>query len=546
MTNKTVILLLVGVLLANILGFLFFTGWDLTEDKRYSLSPATKSLLKELDEPVEVTVYLDGNQLPGGFERLKRAVNETLGQFSRYGRIKTTFVNPDAGSDETKSLLFRELTEKGMTPTQVFDQQGGRKSQIVIFPYATVKYNGKEDVVLLLKSNQSQAITAAEKLNQSSENVEYELASSIQKLADKNRKNIGLLTEFTSRPPLEFSSLVKAVSDRNNLYIIDAQKSPTFDGLDVLLVIKPDKVVDDSTKFKIDQFIMKGGRAMFFVDGLKVDSVGVEGSFAQPLDVNLDDLFFRYGLRINKNIVKDGLNAETIPLVVGHIGDRPDIQCVPYRYYPLINNFGPSLITKNIDMVLARNSATIDTVNNGDGLVKTPLLLTSPYTKILNAPALITYNEARTDTDEKEYQGGIKAIGYLVEGNFKSLFQSSFSGKNIVQESEHTKIVVLSNGEIIRNEANNQKGTFYPLGYSKCSEKQFGNIDFVLNALNYLADENGILVSKAKSINIRPLDALKTRNLRTKIQLLNVMAPLLLLLLFGAVRYMWIKKMYTK
>ncbi len=540
-----------GILLLNLLSFYMYFRWDLTEDKRYSLSEATRNLLEGLPAPVEITVYLEGSGLPGGFERLRRAVKETLGEFRYYTgkNIVVRYVDPEKGSDAEKKARFADFEKKGILPTHVFDQKGGRKSEIAVFPYAVVKADGKEDVVLLLKSNQITSVTPEEKLNRSYENVEYELASSIQKLTAKEKKNIGLLPEFMSRSPLEFRGMIDALKDRYNLFIIDAKASRSFDGLDALIIPSPDKPLDDSTKFKIDQFIMTGGAVLFFVDGLKVDSIGLEGTYAQPLDVNIDDLLFNYGLRINKNIVKDGLNAAVIPLVVGQMGDEPNIQPVVYRYFPLINNFGNSLITKNIGMVLTRYTATIDTVNAGDGLTKTPLLLTSPHTQVLNAPALITFNEARKDTEETEYNGGIRAVGYLVEGEFRSLYRNRFSGRpssgDVITKSKPAKILVVADGDVIRNEINEEKGTFYPLGFDKYFKHWYGNEDFLLNALNYLTDGEGILLSRTKTVGMRPLDALKIRDNRMQIRLFNIVLPLAMLLVFGVIRYVWTRKKYT-
>jgi len=314
-----------------------------------------------------------------------------------------------------------------------------------------------------------------------------------------------------------------------------------------LIVPKPDIQIDENTKLKIDQFVMNGGKVLFFIDGLKVDSIGLEGTFAQPLDVNLDDLLFNYGLRINKNIVKDGLNATVIPLVVGNMGDKPNIQPILYRYFPLINNFGRSIITKNIDMVSTKFTASIDIVNVNDGIKKTPLLMTSPYTKTLNAPALITYNEARTETDEEEYQGGVKVVAYLLEGKFSSFFKGGFSQNQALlkKKSENSKMLVVSDGDLIVNEVDNKTGNPFPMGYDRFSKHQYGNQDFVFNALNYLLDENGLIVAKAKSIGLRPLDTLKTRNKHTQWQVINLLLPLTLLVFVGLFRFYFIRKKYT-
>lgn len=543
---KNNIILILSIIALNILGFWVYFRADLTADKRYSISESSKNLLKNLNDEVIIKVYLDGEGLPGGFERLKRAVKETLVEFKYFGKdnIDYQFINPYDGSEEERNTLFKELVEKGMQPTNIFAKEDGKKVENLVFPYATIWYQNKEVPVLLLKANLAQ--DSQTKLNQSYENVEYELATAIQKLTNTKKKKIGLLSEFTNLQPINFAGLINTLQEYYDLYIIDSKKSPSFAGLDALIVPKPDKPVDDSTKAKIDQYIMNGGRVLFFVDGLKVDSVGLEGSFAQPLDVNLDDMLFKYGVRINKNIVKDGLNAAIIPMVVGNMGDKPNIQPMPYRYFPLINNFSNSLITKNIDMVFTKFTASIDPVNENDGLKKTPLLLTSQYTKVLNAPALITYNEARTDTDEAEYQGGVKTIAYLIEGTFKSILQKSFTNSEIKTSSVPTKILVCSDGDIIVNEIDRKTGNPYPMGFDRFSQHQYGNQDFVINTLNYLLDEQGLLTAKSKSVGLRPLDKMKISNQKTKWQFINIVLPLVLLVVFGFLRFYYVKNKYAQ
>lgn len=543
---KNNIILILSIIALNIVGFWVYFRADLTADKRYSISESSKNLLKNLNDEVVIKVYLDGDGLPGGFERLKRAVKETLVEFKYFGKdnIDYQFINPYDGSEEERNTLFKQLVEKGMQPTNIFAKEDGKKVENLVFPYATIWYQNKEVPVLLLKANLAQ--DSQTKLNQSYENVEYELATAIHKLTNTKKKKVGLLSEFTNLQPINFAGLINTLQEYYDLYIIDSKKSPSFAGLDALIVPKPDKPVDDSTKAKIDQYIMNGGRVLFFVDGLKVDSVGLEGSFAQPLDVNLDDMLFKYGVRINKNIVKDGLNAAIIPMVVGNMGDKPNIQPMPYRYFPLINNFSSSLITKNIDMVYTKFTASIDPVNGNDGLKKTPLLLTSQYTKVLNAPALITYNEARTDTDETEYLGGVKTVAYLIEGTFKSILQKSFTNSEIKTTSVPTKILVCSDGDIIVNEIDRKTGNPYPMGFDRFSQHQYGNQDFVINTLNYLLDEQGLLTAKSKSVGLRPLDKLKVNNQKTKWQLINIVLPLILLLIFGFLRFYYVKNKYTQ
>ncbi len=545
-----ILAILGGIVLLNVLASFVFFRLDLTEEKRYSISDATKNLLEKLDKEVLIKVYLDGDELPGGFERLKRAVNETLDEFQVYGGTNIDFrsINPNAENDTKKREdFYAQLMKKGMQPTRVVDNKNGRQVENIIFPYASVTYEGKEVPVQLLKGTEGR--TAQEKLNQSYENVEYELANAIRKLTLKEKKRIGLLYEFTNLESANFADLITSLQQRYELYIIDAKLSPTFQGLDALILPKPTRPVDDSTKYKIDQYVMNGGRALFFVDGLKVDSVSLEGTFAQPLELNLTDLFFKYGVRINSNIIKDGASSAAIPMVVGNLGDKPNIQPIPYRYFPVISNFGKSLITNNLDLIFCRYVASIDTVQ-APGVNKIPLLMTTPFTKVLNAPALVTYNEARTETKQEEYNDGVKTIAYLLEGKFESLYKNRLlpsdpQYKTFKAESVPTKMLVCSDGDLIVNDISPKTGNPLPLGFDKTTQHVFGNKEFVLNAIDYMIDENGVIQARGKEVKLRPLDKLRTRDERTKWQTINIALPLVVVILFGFILYMLRKRKFA-
>lgn len=543
-----VLSILIGV---NILSSYVFVRADLTEEKRYSVSTATENLLENLQDEVFIKVYLDGEDLPGGFERLKRAVAETLDEFKTYGggNINYRFIDVNAVSDATeRDELMTSLIEKGMQPTNVVDTKNGRRVESLIFPYATVQFENRETDVLLLKNNQSQ--TAQEKLNQSYENVEYELATAIRKLTLTEKKRIGLLTEFTKLPPDNFAGLITELQSYYDLFILDAKASITFEGLDAIILPKPDYPVDDSTKLKLDQFIVSGGKSLFFVDGLQIDSIGLEGTYAQPLNTNIEDLLFKYGVRINKNMVKDGASAAVIPMVVGNMGDKPNVQPVPYRFFPLINNFGNSLITKNLDLISTKFVSSIDTVAS-PGIKKTPLLMTTPYTRVLNAPVLVTFNEARTETEADTYQAGVQTIGYLLEGTFSSLYKSRLLPTDdrlqyYPETPQPSKIIICSDGDMITNEINRKTGNPMPMGYDKVSQHTFGNMDFVMNAVDYLLDDNGVITARGKEVKLRPLDTIKIREERTFWQALNIGLPLLLLACFGGIILFVRKRKFQK
>jgi ABC-2 type transport system permease protein len=548
---KKYFLFLFALVLVNILSVFFFFRKDLTEEKRYSLSDASKNMMGNLSEPVQVQVLLDGNDLPGGFERLKQAVTETLEEFKTYGgaNIEFTFFDPNSVSNpEQRETLINSLFAEGVQPTNVFDTQGGKKTETLVFPYALISYKGIQQSVLLLQGNQ--ALSADEKLNQSYENLEYSFASAIRKLTLTEKNKIGLLTEFTSLEPINFAGMIGSLQEYYDLYFVDATTSESFQGLDAIILPKPDRRIDDSTKFKIDQFVMNGGKALFFMDGLKVDSIGLQGTYAQPFDHNLQDLFFKYGLRVNQDIIKDGASASLVPLVVGNMGDKPNIQPIPYRFFPLINNFGHSLITKNLDMVQSKFVSSIDTVTS-KGIVKTALLKTTPYTKVLQAPALVTYNDARSNTDEQEYNQGEKSIAYLLEGSFQSLYQNRILPSDprsayFKASGEPSKIIICSDGDLIVNEVDKRTGKPLPLGFDRISQHSFGNKDFLMNAVDYLVDENGVINARGKEVKLRPLDSIKTRDNRTQIQLINLLLPSLFVVAFALLRGLYWRRKYAR
>jgi ABC-2 type transport system permease protein len=548
---KKIGIVLIGLVLVNILGSYFFFRWDLTEEKRYSISDATKNMLGEVKDEVYVKVYLDGDDFPAGFKRLQSAVQETLDEFKLASNQKVNyrFISPTAETDPAKrAKMQQDLVERGLVATNLVDTKGGSRRETVIFPWAIVSSNGLETPVLLLKG--TQGLTAEEKLNQSNENVEYEIATAIRKLTIKEKKRVGLLSEFTTLPPARFAGMITALQQNYDMFIVDSKQSPSFEGLDAIILPKPDKPIDDSTKFKIDQFIVGGGRALFFVDGLRVENIGLEGSFAQPLNSNLDDLFFKYGIRLNANLVKDGQNSAMIPMNVGVVGDRPNVQLVPYRFYPLINNFGKSLITNNIDIVYSKFASTIDTIQSA-GIQKTPLLQTSAYTKVLVAPAMVSFNEARTDTKVEDYKAGVKTIGILLEGRFESLYKNRIfatdaRSQNFKAIDKTSKIIVCSDGDLIVNDLDRRSNEPLPLGFDGASNHIFGNQDFVMNALDYLIDNNGIIAARGKDVKIRPLDKLKIRDDRTFWQAFNLILPVVVIALFGYIWFMVRKRRFGR
>lgn len=535
------LLVIAALVVINILSAFVFFRLDLTQEKRYTLSKATQILLADLPDDVHIDVYLTGD-LPPAFKRLETAVRETLDEFQAVAGNKITYrtINPDAfTSIDDKNKLIDKLQRLGLLPTNLVATEGGKRTEKLVFPGVVVSYKGKETGVLLLKGNKT--ASKEEQLNQSYEGVEFQLASAIRKLSqtEGNRRRVGLLYGHTQVPPSRFADLLASVQENYDLFFIDMTKPGPIEGLDVVLVPKPDRTFSEDEIFKLDQYVVKGGRALFFVDGQRVDSVSNEGTYAQPLNLGLDDLFFRWGLRLNRDVVKDYYCAP-IPLNVGNMGDKPNIQLLPWRFYPLLNNFGSSgnPIVRNLDAVLGRFVSTLDTVRSA-GIQKTPLLLTSPYTKILKAPALISYNEARHQPDPKTYNDGTRIIGYLLEGKFQSLFANRIlpgdpRANGFRAEGVASRVLVCSDGDLIVNDVDFKRNVPYPLGFDRYTRNTYANKDFALNAIDYLVDPEGVIAARTRTVTLRPLDKIRVDANRTGWQAINLVGPLVLIGLVGA------------
>jgi ABC-2 type transport system permease protein len=540
-----------AIIILNLLASEFFFRLDLTEDKRYSISPVTKGMLLNLQDEVVVEVYLEGD-FPAGFKRLQQSVKETLDEFRIYagGNVYYEFIDPNAITDEKERNAFiQKLARKGIQPTNLRATEDGKQVERLVFPGATVIYKGKESVVNLLKGNL--AASPDERLNQSVEGLEYELATAIRKLAFPNKKIIGYITGQGQLAPQHVTDLLGSLQEYYRVALGDLSEIPTLEGLDLIIVAKPTRSFSEAEKFKIDQFIMKGGKAAFFIDAVdaSLDSLGTGGTFAMPYSLNIDDMLFRYGVRINSTLIMD-LNSGFIPLVTGYSGERPQTEMVNWRFYPLLNNFSNHPITRNLDAVYSKFISTIDTVKAA-GVTKIPLVLTSPYSRILQAPVPLTLEETRMEVRPEQYQAGPQVVGYLLEGQFGSLFRNrrppeGVEASVIKEKSLPTKLVVFSDGDLIRNDINTRTGQAYELGFDRFNNITFANKDLALNTIHYLLDGEGLINVRSKEIKLRPLDRVRIKDEKTFWQLLNLVVPIALLALFGIIRYYLRKRKYEK
>ncbi|MDR6560005.1 MULTISPECIES: gliding motility-associated ABC transporter substrate-binding protein GldG [unclassified Arcicella] len=554
MKNKSIqfIIIFIAVIGVNLLASHFFFRLDLTQEKRYTIADATKNLLQNLDDEVYIKVYLTGKGIPAGFKRLENAVKETLDEFRIYGgsNVKYTFVdlNAEYRDEKTRNERIAAIAKKGITPTNVYNNEDGKKTQSLILPGAIITYKGKEIATLLLKGNKLSS--PQEILNQSYEGVEYQLASAIKRVTATQKKKIGFFINYTSLPAVNQLDLIGALKPNYELYPVDLRNSPTLDGLDAIFVLKPDQLFNDDDKYKIDQFIINGGKAIFFVDAVKVDSVAREGNMAQIQNVGLEDLLFKYGVRLNPNLIKDAQMSAAIPLDIGNFGDRSNIQLVQWQYYPLINTFGKSPIVRNLDAIYTKYVGSLDTVR-ADGITKVPLLMTSQYTQLLHAPAIMSYNFASKDLNANQYKGGVQTVGILLEGKFESLFKNRILPSDprfatFKAEGKDSKIIVCSDGDIPVNDFDQKHNAPLPLGFDKYSGNTFANKDFVLNAIDYLLDDNGVIVARNKEIKLRPLDKAALQDERTYWQSINLIVPVIILVVLGLARNFWRQRKYTR
>ena len=545
-----VIAIVVGL---NVLANYFFFRIDLTEEKRFTINDATKNLLKNLEDEVYVKVYLTGKGIPAGFKRLENAVRETLDEFQIYGgtNIKYAFIdlNSEYKDEKIRNEKIVQLAQKGIPPTNAMATEDGKKTQSLIIPGAVITYQDKEIATLLLKSNSNKSASPQEILNQSYEGVEYQLASAIKNITATQKKKIGIFVNYSRLPAVNQIDLINALKKNYELYPVDLRQSPTLDGLDAVLVMKPDQVFNDDDKYKIDQFIINGGKALFFVDAVKVDSVAREGSLAQIQSVGLEDLLFKYGVRLNSNLIKDAQMCVAIPLDVGNFGDKANIQLVPWQYYPLINTFGKSPIVKNLDAIYTKYVGSLDTVR-ANGITKTPLLMTSRYTQILKAPAVMSYNFANKELNANDYKAGVQTVGILLEGKFESLFNnrilpSDQRSATFKSTGKPSKIIVCSDGDIPINDFDKKQNTPLPLGFDKYSGNTFANKDFVMNAIDYLLDDNGVITARNKEVVLRPLDKVALQDEREYWQGINLIIPIVILILAGLLKGFLRKRQYA-
>jgi ABC-2 type transport system permease protein len=541
---------ILALVLINLLSSMFFFRVDLTEENRYTIQPATREMLSNVDDDVYVEVYLEG-ELNAGFRRFQKAIRETLEMFRIYSnnKIHYSFIDPSTAlSQKARSEFMAELASKGIQPTNVIDTRNGERLEKIIFPGAVVSYGGAEKGVMLLKGNK--AASPEEEINQSIEGIEFEIANAVYKLTETDPKEIGWLTGHGELEGSQSAAFEEAVAELYHLRKVSLGGN-SLANLEALIIAKPTRPFPAQDKYALDQYIMNGGKVLFLLDRLdaSMDSASQPNYFAFPYQTNLDDQLFRYGVRINQDLVQDRYAAR-YPVITGQRADgTPQIQLIEWPFFPLINRYANHPVTHNLDMVLTRFVSSIDTVK-AVGVTKIPLLFTSQYSRKLSAPVNVNINELRGDLSAEQFTESFIPVAYLLEGRFTSLYKNRFLPGNVDATSFHeesvaTSLIVVSDGDVGRNEINRRTGQPLSLGFDPFSNYTFANEDLLLNMIAYLSDENGLIRARNKEIKIRPLDREQIVAEKGRWQVLNVAMPLVLIIVFGIVRSYWRKRKFA-
>lgn len=565
--------LIVGVViivLVNFIGSFAFERFDLTTEKRYTLSEASEDLASNLDDIIYVKVYLEGD-FPAGFKRLRDETQLMLDEFRAYagGNLDYEFINPSESADEkVRNETYKLLYKQGLRPTDLSEKTTDGFNNKMIWPGAIVSYRGKEMPVQLLKSQIGAQPEAM--LNGSIEALEYEIANAINKLTKETVAKVAFIEGHGELNKFETASLADELAqfyrvDRVGLngelgslterVIVDStQAFKVRNKYDVIIIAKPTQKFSEKDKFIIDQHVMYGGRVVWLIDPVfaSMDSLQkADVSMAMPLDLNLDDQLFTYGVRVNTNLIQD-IQSAPIPVVTGMVGNQPKTELFPWFFFPLLTPANSHPIVNNLNAVKGEFVSTIDTIAK-KGIHKTALLKSSKNTKLSNAPTRISLGMLRFEPKQEQFNKGHQVAAVLLEGKFESVYKNRITPQireaneiNFKEESGYNKMVVIADGDVARNYVNRRTNEYLALGFDKFTRQEYGNKDFMLNVVNYLCDDSGLMSVRAKKLNIRLLDKVVLKEEAFKWKVINAVLPIGLIILFGLAHYFDRKKKYTK
>ena len=541
---KNIVILSIGLILLNVINQSFYTRLDLTSDKRYTLSKTTKDIVSKVDKFLFVTVYLEGD-FPSEFKRLQRETRQYLEELAlENSNIKINFEAPDKQREA--------LIKRGMMPSQLTVEEDGKLSEAIIFPWAEVSFGKRSKVVSLLPN----AIVASqdEQLEKAIENLEYSFSNAINSITQKQQKRIAVLTGNGELQDIYQYSFLSEVSKKYRLakFTLDSiatnpQKTlKDLTNFDLAIIANPTQKFTTKEKFTLDQYIANGGKTLWMLDYVQADqdSLFANGKMlAYPRDLNLTDLLFSYGIRINTTLIKD-LYAAQIPVATGKVGNQTQFKNLEWFYHPLVGGNPKHTITKNVSPVRLQFANQIDTLKNN--IKKTPLLVSSLLSQKIGTPSFIELQSIADEVVENDYKNGNQLFAVLLEGNFISAYKNRvkpYESGLYKEKATNNKMVIISDGDVSKNQI--LKGEPFDLNRDKWTNQQFGNKDFLINSIDYLLDDSGLIQLRNKTLTIKTLDKQKAFKERTFWQLLNVVLPLLILLSFGFVFNYWRKKKYN-
>jgi gliding motility-associatede transport system auxiliary component len=546
-----------GIIMLASLSSLVRLRLDLTEDKRFTLSAPTRKVLSGVKNDIFIQVYLDG-EMPIPLKRLKRSVSEMLDEFriASGRKIDYQFINPSESRDSRqRQSNYQSLIKKGLTPIniQAGDSEGG-STQKIIFPGMLINYNGVEVPVNFLQNNPS--VSTEQNILHSVEGLEYEMIQNIATLSSDTVYRVAFIEGHGEMPEIETADLTLNLA---RFFTVDrgviGGKPGILDKYAAVIIAGPEKEFPESDKLVLDQYIMKGGKVLWLFDevAINADSLAFGETVGLYRPLNIEDQIFRYGARVNAEIIQD-LECMIIRLKVSTAGTNQQIVPVPWVYYPLLIPSANHPITRNLNRVKGEFANYIDTVGHDPAIKKTVLLSTSKFTRTLSPPLMISLKEAELTPVEKEFNKSNLPVAVLLEGVFPSVFRNRVVSNltadrnfQILTESRPTRQIVISDPDIIRNEVRRVgvEETPLPLGQDKYTGQMFGNRDFLINCLNYLVDDHGIMELRSRELKLRLLDRMKLKSEKLKWQLINILGPVLLVMLAGFAYNFLRKKKYT-
>jgi len=552
------LLIVAGIILVASLLSRIQVRLDLTEDKRYTLSEPTKELLGNIEDDLFIQVYLDG-EMPIALKRLRRSVKEMLDEFrvASGKKIDYLFIDPTDFTDAEQRDAFQlSLYNKGLNPMNVqASEVDGGKSQKMIFPGMIINYNGVEVPINFLKN--SWLASYEENIQHSIEGLEYELAQTISTITSDTIHRVAFIEGHGELHEIEVADITMNLA---KYFTIDrgaiGGQPGILDGYSAIIIANPSDPFSETDKLVIDQYIMDGGKVLWLTEEVWVsaDTLATGETVAMYSPLNLEDQLFRYGVRINPEIIRD-MECQVIQLAVSTGTEQQQMVSVPWVYNPLMVPSASHPITRNINRVKGEFVNTIDTVGLDPAIKKTVLLSSSDYTNTITPPTIIRLSEAEESPVESQYTRSKLPTALLLEGVFPSAFKNRMTGSIIADpgfklktESIETKMIVVSDGDIIRNDVEYTSGNYspYPLGQDQYTGEIMGNRDFLVNCINYLVDDNGLMELRSREIKSRLLDKAKIRNERTKWQIINIFVPILIVVLAAITINLARKRRYTR